>query len=150
MASPAACRGWRTDVQQWVVGARQTATAETKIPFFIALDDPIFIAASDGRYVQTGFVSNVDGTRGRDPVAVSETQIVVYDTAVADFPNGYRLEYYTTPMNLDWVAAMLVPEKRRLEIVELVRVEWEKHEQVVMEQLKPVVSRKHSSGCQCR
>ena len=127
-----------TDVQQWVVGARQTATAETNIPLFIALDDPIFIAAGDGRYVQTGFVSNVDGTRGRGPVKVSETQIVVYDTAVADFSDGYRLEYSTTPMNLDWVVAMLVPEQRRLEIFELVRVEWEKHEQVVMEQLKPV------------
>ena len=49
------------------------------------MDDPIFIAAGDGRYVQTGFVSNVDGTRGRAPVAVSETQIVVYDTARSRF-----------------------------------------------------------------
>jgi hypothetical protein len=127
-----------TDVQQWVVGARQTVTAEADIPLFIALDDPIFVAAGDGRYVQTGFVSNVDGTRERDPVEVSETQVVVYNTALAGFPHGYRLEYYTTPMNLDWVVAMLVPEKRRLEIVELVRMEWEKHERVVMDQLKPV------------
>jgi len=128
-----------TDVRQWVVGARKSAVAESAVPLYIALNDPIFIATADEHFIQTGYVSSVDGSRDRDPIAVKRVQIVVYDKAVETFPDDYRLEYYTTPMNLDWVVRMMIPEGRRREIVELIRTEWEDRQQIVMEQLQPLL-----------
>jgi hypothetical protein len=128
-----------TGLQQWVAGARRSAVAESAVPLYVALDDPIFMATADNRFIQTGYVSSVDGTRRRDPVAVANVQIAVYDRAIEQFPNGYRLEYCTTPMHLEWAVATMIPEERRLEIMELVRREWHQHQQVVLAQLQPVL-----------
>ena len=128
------------EVQQWVTGARQTQQAASEIPLLIALHDPVFAAAEDGRFVQAGYVSDVDGTRSRHPQAVTQVQVTLYDSAADQFPDGYRLEYCTTPMNLDWVVRMIIPEQRRQEIRQLIEAEWEIHQQDVMRELQPVMA----------
>ena len=128
-----------TSVRQWVARARSTVVAVSEVPLYIALDDPVFVVTADDGYVQTGYVSSVDGTRARDPVLSEQAQIFVYDTAVERFPTGYCLEYYTTPMNLDWVVRTMIPEPRQREIVELIRNDWEKHQQVMVDHLQPVL-----------
>lgn len=126
-------------VQQWLGGARQSASAVCKEPLYIALDDPILIAAPDGRFIQAGHVSSVDGTRGRDPLSTQEVEVVIYDSAAQRFPNGFRLEYHTTPMSLDWVVRMMIPAERQREIRDLIEQEWERHQQEVMRELRPVM-----------
>ena len=127
------------DVRQWVLGEHKSDVAESAVPLYIALDDPIFVSTADGQFTQTGYVSSIDGSRDRDPIAVKRVQIFVYDKAVRKFPDGYCLEYCTTPMNLDWVVRMMIPESRRYEIAELIRTEWDARQQVIMEQLQPLL-----------
>lgn len=126
-------------VQQWMTGACVEKTATSEEPLYVGLDDPVFIAMEEDRFVQAGYVSSVDGTRGRDPLEVSQADVVVYDWAVEEFPEGFRLEYYTTPMNLDWAITMLIPTERQEEISRLLRQEWEHHQEDVMIQLQPVI-----------
>lgn len=127
-------------IGQWLGGARQSATAVSESPLYIALDDPIFVATADGRYVQAGHVSSVDGTRSRDPQPATEVQVVIYDSAISSCPDGFRLEYYTTPMSLDWVIKMMIPEERQQQIRELIQTEWEQHQHDVMQELQPVMA----------
>ncbi|MCH2202539.1 MAG: hypothetical protein MK102_11260, partial [Fuerstiella sp.] len=127
------------DLCSWVTGARKVELAESSVPLLIALNDPVFVATTDNRFLQAGYVSSTDGTRARNPISVQSAQMVIYDSAFKQFPNGCHLEYYTTPMNLEWVITMLIPPERRLEIAALIRNEWDVHEELVMEQLEPVV-----------
>lgn len=126
-------------IQQWLVGARVEMVATAETPLYVGLDDPVFIAMGEDRFVQAGYVSSVDGTRGRDPIEVSQADVVVYDWAIEQFPDGFKLEYYTTPMNLDWAIRMLIPAERQEEINRLLRHEWELHQEDVMVQMQPVI-----------
>ena len=128
------------DVSQWVFRARHSRIAASEMPINIALDDPIFLQTPDGKFVQKGHVSSVDGTRERDPITVKEARIVLYDSATAAFPDGYRLEYHRTPMDLGWVVQMLVPADRQQEIVTLVQNEWSLHQEELIEEFRPVIS----------
>ncbi len=125
-------------MHDWITGARQTSVASSEIPLYIALDDPIFVAAEDGQFVQVGYVSDVNGSRARDPIESREVKVLIYESAVRRFPDGFRLEYYTTPMNLDWVVRMMIPPERQQEIRQLIQAEWEQHQQDVIIQLQPV------------
>ena len=128
-----------SDVGQWVTGQRAELTAHCAVPLGIALDDPIFMETADGRFRQVGHVSRVDGTRNRDPLLTSSVQIVLYDKAVGRCLDGWRLDYFTTPMNLDWVVMTMIPPQRQKEIAELIRSDWEKHQRELQDHLQPVM-----------
>ena len=128
-----------TDVSHWVAGQKTELTGHCTFPVGIALDDPVFFETEDGRFCQAGHVSSVDGTRFRDPLVTSQVQIVLYDDAIHQFPEGWHLEYFTTPMSLEWVITMMIPPERQQEIAELIRQEWKVHQQDVMDELRPVM-----------
>lgn len=126
-------------VGQWLTQSNQETVATSEIMLSVGLDDPIFVATEDGRFVQVGHVSNVDDTRSRDPKPVQQVRIVIYDSALDQFPEGYHLEYHTTPMNLDWVVRMLIPPERQRQIGDLIQKEWSLHQEVVLREFKPVI-----------
>jgi len=127
-------------VGQWLGHSRQESIATSDTQLSVGLDDPIFVATDDGRFVQAGHVSNVDDTRSRDPKPVQQVRIVIYDSAADKFPEGYHLEYHTTPMNLNWVVQMLIPPERQKEIADLIQKEWSLHQEVVLREFKPVIN----------
>lgn len=127
-------------VAQWLSHSRQEQVASSEVELSIGLDDPIFVATDEGLFVQAGHVSDVDGTRSRDPRSVQQVQIVIYESAIDRFPDGYRLEYHTTPMNLNWVVKMLIPPERQKEIGDLIQEEWARHQEVVLREFKPVIN----------
>ena len=127
------------DLRGWITGARNVEQAKTSVPLRIALHDPVFVATTNDRFIQAGYVSNIDGTRAHNPKYVQSAEIVIYHSVLAQFPDGCHLEYYTTPMNLDQVITTMIPPERRVEIAAMVRSEWGVHENIVLEQLEPVV-----------
>ncbi len=127
-------------VGQWLTHSNKETVATSEMMLSVGLDDPIFVATNDGRFVQAGHVSNVDDTRSRDPKPVQQVRIVIYDSAIDQFPEGYYLEYHTTPMNLDWVVRMLIPPERQQQIGDLIQKEWSLHQEVVLREFKPVIN----------
>lgn len=128
-----------SQVVEWLGRTRKTQTAQARIPLGIGLDDPIFVALGDDEFLQVGHVANIDGTRERDPLVISEVEVVIYDSARTHFPDGFQLEYHTTPMDLNWVVRMLIPPERQEEIARLVRKEWELNADIITEELRPVL-----------
>ncbi|MEQ9410442.1 MAG: hypothetical protein RIK87_22095 [Fuerstiella sp.] len=126
-------------VSQWLAGRQQALPTRSDQWLQVALDDPIFLESDDGTYRQVGLVVNIDGKYVRDPRPTKKFEVVIYDDALDAFPDGFQLEYHTTPMSLDWVVRTMIPRDRQKEIAAFIAAEWRRHQQEVMAELRPVV-----------
>ena len=128
-----------SDLRQWVTDQKESLVSVSEYEIQIALHDPVFLRNSDGSFRQVGEVTNVDGTAKRDARPADRVDVSVYADAVSECPDGFELEYYTTPMALDWVARTMIPPARQKEIAALILDEWKLQQQEVMARLRPVV-----------
>lgn len=123
---------------QWVTGAPEEHDAESPMPLVMAPGDPIFLQLPDGEYRQVGRVRH-HYADDLVPSFSRRARIVLYDTMVRSaFPDGFVLEYHTTPTALDWVArTMITPEKQK-EIARIMANDWKQHREEIIERLQPV------------
>ena len=128
-----------TDVQRWVTDSHQELNVKASERIVVALGDPIFLQNADGSWHQVGTTINVDGTDSRDPVITTECDVLIYNHAIEQLPNGYRLDFHTTPMSLDWVVKTMIPPKRRKEIATLITTEWASQQEEITASLRPVL-----------
>lgn len=127
------------DIGRWATGQKQQYAAEAAFPIDVALNDPVLIQTSDGDYRQAGLVRNINNSTEKHPIATSRCEVVLYDAATDAFPDGYRLEYYTTSTALDWVIKTMIPDHRRREIAALMAQEWQLHQKEVLASFRPLV-----------
>ncbi len=123
---------------QWVIGAPEEHEAESAVPLVIAPGDPVFLRLPDGEYRQVGCVRNHFAS-DLLPAWSRRARIVLYDGTVRSaFPDGFVLEYHTTPTALDWVAkTMITPEKQK-EIARIMADDWRQHREIIIRRLQPV------------
>jgi len=123
---------------QWVMGAPEELEAESAVPLLIAPGDPVFLRLPDGDYRQVGRVRDHFGA-DMFPSWSRRARIVLYDNTVRSaFPEGFVLEYHTTPTALDWVArTMITPEKQK-EIAGIMADDWKQHREEIIRRLQPV------------
>ena len=127
------------DLMSWASGQKQSIPVESRSTLQVALDDPIFLELADGEFRQVGMAVNIDGRYVRDPQLTRQFDIILYDDAKAAFPDGYELEYHTTPTSLDWVVKTMIPKERQKEIAAFIAKEWQLNQQELVAELKPVI-----------
>ena len=128
-----------TDVQRWLTGRNHKMHVTAPDRIVVALGDPVFLQDEDGAWHQVGTTVNVNGTADRDPVITQECDVLIYDHAREKFPNGFRLDFHTTPMSLDWVAKTMIPPHRQKEIGKLIMAEWVEQQEEITTKLRPVL-----------
>jgi hypothetical protein len=124
---------------RWSGGAMVQYEGVSQIPLLLAANDPVFISDAAGRVRQVGKVRTAGGYLF-DPAATRQSLVLLDDAVVNGLcPDGFELHYYSTPTSLDWVAATLLPESRRAEIVTILAREWEQHGPALTARLQPVL-----------
>lgn len=126
-------------VWRWVSGERGTLSAVSNSTIAVALDDPVFLQDAAGTYRQVGMAVDIDGRYIRNPILTRQFDVVIYDEALAVFPDGFELHYHTTPMSLDWVVRTMIPPERQQEIARYIAAEWRLQQEQLVTELKPVV-----------
>jgi len=137
-------------IGRWVTGAPEEHMAVSAVKVYLAPGDPVFLKTADGSYRQVGRVRNhfspalerADSSvlERMAEFATQKASVVLYDDAIRRaYPNGFRLEYHTTPTALDWVVRTMVTPERQQQIALLIAKDWEKHQEEIMVQLQPVV-----------
>lgn len=126
-------------VSQWLTHRRQTLQITSEQSLAVALDDPIFLRTSGEEFRQVGVLVNIDGRYVRNPMYAKSFEAIIYDDALAEFRDGYQLEYHTTPMSLDWVVKTMIPPERQKEIASFIAEEWRSQQRELMSELKPVI-----------
>lgn len=128
-----------SDVQRWASGQHTSFEGTSTDLFQVALGDPIFAEQEDGSFLQVGLVTDLHIAYSKKPAISNNVQVQIYDAALAEYSDGFMLEYHTTPTSLDWVVKMMIPRERQKEIAALIAKEWAVHQKEVMSQLRPVV-----------
>ena len=128
-----------SDLSEWVAGSQQNLNAVCDDKVMVALGDPVFLELPDGTFRQVGLTTNVYQKYSRDAFASDRFEVSIYQNAIDQFPDGFQLNYHTTPTSLDWVVKMMIPPDRQQAIAELIAVEWKKHQVVLMAELRPVI-----------
>ena len=129
------------ELGHWVTSQKRRYTTSSEYSFSVALGDPIFAERADGTFRQVGLVTNVFQPFSRDAFLSTEVEVEIYDDALVDFEEGFLLEYHTTPLSLDAVVRTMVPRKLQDQIAKRIEEEWQRHEQEVMAQMRPVIQR---------
>ncbi|MEZ6033621.1 MAG: hypothetical protein R3C17_11045 [Planctomycetaceae bacterium] len=127
-------------ISRWVVAARSEQIASSDAEILLSPGDPILMRHRDGVFRQVGHVRN--HFCGEQKEAWTKTaSVVVYDSAISDCPDGFLLEYHTTPTALDWVVRTMVPPERQTEIAMLIASDWKLHRDQVLTRLQPVLEK---------
>lgn len=137
-------------IGRWVSGAPEEHLAESAVDLVLAPGDPIFLKAPDGRYQQVGRVRfhfpDVEQLPDASPFQVNKAaytrkaSVVLYDDILnRAFPDGFQLEYHTTPTALEWVVQTMMTPERQKEITQIIARDWEKHRAEIVARLQPVV-----------
>lgn len=132
-------QGLAGNVSKWLAHRHKRMHVVSDVSLPVALDDPIFMRTTGDEFRQVGVLVNIDGSYVRNPMYAKHFEAVIYDDALQDFPNGYRLEFHTTPMSLDWVVKTMIPPERQKEIAGFIATEWQSQQKEIMGQLKPVI-----------
>lgn len=127
-------------ISRWVVEARSEQIALSDAEILLSPGDPILMRHRDGLFRQVGHVRN--HFCGEQKEAWTKTaSVVVYDSAISECPDGFLLEYHTTPTALDWVVRTMVPPERQSEIAMLIANDWKLHRDKVLTRLQPVLEK---------
>ena len=127
-------------IGQWVSGARSEWIAVSQDEVVLACGDPILMRQADGTFRQVGLVRN-HFTSAPKEAATKKAAVILYDEVTASCPDGFSLEYHTTPTALEWVVRTMVPPERQQEIAKLIADDWKSHRDEMMVQLQPVVEK---------
>ena len=127
-------------VSHWLAGAKDEQMAKADVLVVLAPGDPILMRGSDGSWRQVGLVRNHFAL---EPAAAftREASVILYDDAATSFPDGFVLEYHTTPTTLDWVVRTMIPPERQREIARLIADDWRTHRAEFVAKLQPLVER---------
>jgi len=128
-----------SDVRSWVSGHQQRFNAVCDEHVMVAVGDPVFLELPDGSFRQVGLTTNLHQKFSRDAFASRAFDVSIYQSAMAEFPNGFQLDYHTTPTSLDWVAKMMIPPERQKAIADMITKEWKQHQLELMTELRPVM-----------
>lgn len=127
------------DLGRWAGGATVQLQGMSEVPLMLAANDPVFITDARGRTLQAGKVRTAGGVLF-DPAPARQVQLLLDESMIRSVcPDGFELQYYSTPTTLDWVAATLLPEQRRSEISGILAAEWQKHGPQLTARLQPVL-----------
>ena len=127
-------------ISRWLAGAKDEQIAKADVLVVLAPGDPILMQGSDGSWRQVGLVRNHFAT---EPAAAytREASVILYDDVNTTFPDGFVLEYHTTPTTLDWVVRTMIPPERQREIARLIADDWRTHRAEFVAKLQPLVER---------
>ena len=127
-------------VNQWLIGARSEQVARSETEIVLSPGDPVLMRQADGKFRQVGLVRNHFSPEPKE-AWTRQASVVFYDSAVANCPDGFLLEYHTTPTSLGWVVRTMVPPDKQQEIARLIADDWKTHSAEIMVQLQPVVEK---------
>lgn len=127
-------------IRKWVSGARSEWTAVAGQDLMLGCGDPILMGKPDGSFHQIGVVRNNFASNPKEGFT-RKASVLLYKDVTSSCPDGFVLEYHTTPTALDWVVRTMVPPNRQREIAQLIADDWKSHREDVMEQLQPVVEK---------
>ena len=127
-------------IGQWVAGAASERIAWSETPIVLSPGDPLLMRQADGSFRQVGRVRNHFSHEPKEAWTKQAT-VVFYNTVAAECPDGFVLEYHTTPTALDWVVRTMVPPERQQEIARLIADDWKSHREEVLNQLQPVLEK---------
>ncbi len=130
-----------SDIGHWLTGAKSEQTAKAEVLVVLAPGDPILIQSPDGNWRQVGLVRNHFYSVPKEAAYTREASVILYDDAAAAFPDGFVLEYHTTPTTLDWVVQTMIPPERQREISRLIADDWKTHRAEFVAKLLPLVER---------
>ena len=125
-------------ISHWLAGAKEEHLARADVPVALAPNDPILMQSPDGSWRQVGLVRN-HFSADRAETWTREARVILYDDAATAFPNGFDLEYHTTPTTLDWVVRTMIPLERQREIARLIADDWKTHRSEFVAKLQPLV-----------
>ncbi len=125
---------------QWVAGAKSERIAWSAVEIVLSPGDPLLMRQADGTFRQVGRVRN-HFSREPKEAWTKQASVVFYNTVEAECPDGFALEYHTTPTALDWVVRTMVPPQRQQEIARLIADDWKSHREEVLTQLQPVLEK---------
>ena len=127
------------DVRSWMCGDQRRFNAVCEEQVMVAVGDPVFLQLPDGSFRQVGQTINVHQKYSRDAFACQAFDVSIYQTATNQCPDGFQLNYHTTPTSLDWVVKMMIPPKRQKAIAGMIAEEWQQHQLELMSELRPVM-----------
>lgn len=125
-------------VGQWVTGQRQKIRAVAPNSILLANGDPVLLRLADGTFRQIGVVRN-NYSRTADSLYTREADVIVYDAALKQFPDGFEFQYFASPTSLDWVASTMISPQRQEQIAAIIAADWEIHQAEILRNLTPVV-----------
>ena len=128
------------NISHWLAGAKNEQIAKADGLVVLAPGDPILMQSPEGSWRQVGLVRNHFAS---EPAAAftREVSVILYDDAATTFPDGFVLEYHTTPTTLDWVVRTMIPPERQREIARLIADDWRTHRAEFVAKLQPLVER---------
>ncbi len=124
-------------IGQWMAGATSERIAFSDTPIVLSPGDPLLMRHADGTYSQVGRVRNHFSDEPKE-AWTKLASVVFYNTVATECPDGFVLEYHTTPTALDWVVRTMVPPERQQEIAKLIADDWKSHRSEMMTQLQPI------------
>ena len=127
-------------IGRWVAGATSERIAWSETQIVLSPGDPLLMRQADGTFRQVGRVRNHFSHELKE-AWTKQASVVFYNTVSAEYPDGFVLEYHTTPTALDWVVRTMVPPGRQQEIARLIADDWKSHREVVLLQLQPVLEK---------
>ena len=127
-------------IGQWLAGGTSERIAWSETQIVLSPGDPLLMRQADGTFRQVGRVRN-HFSREPKEAWTKQASVVFYNTVAAECPDGFMLEYHTTPTALDWVVRTMVPPQRQQQIARLIADDWESHREDVLTQLQPVLEK---------
>ena len=127
-------------IRQWLAGATSERIAWSDTQIVLSPGDPLLMRQADGTFRQVGRVRNHYSHEPKE-AWTKQASVVFYNAVAAECPDGFVLEYHTTPTALDWVVRTMVPPERQQEIARLIADDWKSHREQVLTQLQPVLEK---------
>ncbi len=127
-------------ISQWAIDARTERHARSDVAVVLSPGDPVLMRKADGIFRVVGNVRN-HYSADRKEAWTRHVSVVLYNSAVAACPDGFVLEYHTTPTALEWVVRTMVPPEKQKEIARLIADDWKSNREAVMTQLQPVLEK---------
>ena len=127
-------------IGEWVTDAKSERIAWSDARIVLSAGDPILMRQADGTFRQVGRVRNHFAAAPKEALT-QQASVVFYNAVAAECPDGFVLEYHTTPDALDWVVRTMVPQSKQREIAKLIADDWKSHRKEVMTQLQPIMEK---------
>ena len=127
-------------IGQWVAGEKSERIARSDSWIVLSAGDPLLMRQADGTFRQVGRVRNHFSHEPKE-AWTKQASVVFYNTVAEECPDGFVLEYHTTPTALDWVVRTMVSPERQQEIARLIADDWKSHREEVLTQLQPVLEK---------